>query len=180
MAKRKTAWLLCAAMMIFGLLLGSYLSYRQMRTEAVNIFRAELEPVFNEQIQLLYNMLTIYNLNAPTPNDDTHAMVIWSIESVQSGMVNVRMGFCWNLEIVSRAHHLHSESEALQLSESDARFMRNLLIDIEELQMITRQSRYNALAAEFNVTTRQGLSFLTHNFVTDLFLRNYGQLPIFD
>jgi len=148
---RKVAWIITAMLIVVGLFLGSFLSYHQMRGRVMRVFESEMEPLLTEQTQLFHNMQTIYNLNADN---------------------NVEMITEWAPDIAYRAGELQRRAESLSLSESDARFMHNFVIDIIELDLILRQANYNQQAQEFNALTQSGLGFLT--------LQSTRQLPIFE
>ncbi|MCL2420268.1 MAG: hypothetical protein FWD03_00265 [Defluviitaleaceae bacterium] len=178
---RKAAWLIAIALMILGLFMGSYLSYRSMRSRAVNVFRVEAEPIVNQQIQLLHNMLTLYSIHAPEnqATEDLAASVNQTIAWVQRELETINMSIPWTAQVESWAHELYNRADSLPLDENDARRMQGLLFDIEELTLVLRQSPYNAVAIEYNNMTRQGLGFLTHNNAAYRILRNHWQLPHF-
>ena len=172
---RNVAWLITIAIMITGLFLGSYMSFRNMRADAVGVFREEVEPVLHEQMQMVYNMLTIYRLN--TAGTQVFANSVNElIERIQAGIQTVSHDLpndLWLLKQHSEA--MYRQGDELNLNDSDARFMRNFYIDIQELQTVISQSSYNIKAQEFNETTGRGLGFLTQ------WLGVFGnrQLPVF-
>ena len=185
---RKTAWLITALVMITGLFIGSYTSYLQMRAPLVEVFRTEVEPILNEKLQLVHNMLTLYRLNAPDNNEvqDFIQRVMLSIESVQDEIELVRCTDSALLPdrnpymiLMQYAAELERRGQGPELSESDAARMRNLYTDLQEIIMILSQSGYNDMALAFNTATTEGLGFLTHNRATQRILRNYGMLPVF-
>jgi len=181
LSNRKIAWLITAMMMITGLFLGSYISYRQMRAPIVDVFRSEVEPILNEKMQLVHNMLTLYRLHAPD-NDETRDFirrVMWNIEYMQDEMELVRWISTASWIIMQNAAELDQRGQALDMSESDAMLMRNLYIDMQEIEMILSQSPYNNMALAFNVATMDGLGVLTHNRVTERIFGNDGKLPLF-
>ena len=159
LTNRKTAWVIAVCMIISGLFLGTYTTFYQMRRQVVRQFRVEAEPVLNEMIQMTYNMLTIYLLNAPDDEDNT-AWMLENIEQQSRRIAYLEFDAGTNEVMYNIALRLTELSEPLELSESDARFMRNFLIDIDELNMVLRQTDYNTSAAEFNTVIRQGLGFL--------------------
>ena len=178
---RKTAWLIAALMIIIGLFLGSYTSYRQMRSLIVEEFRSEVEPILNEQIQLVYNMLTLYRINS-LDNSETQDFiqgVTRNIGFMQDEIELVRNIDIASLMIEQDVAELYRRGQALDFDENDAARMRNLYLDIQELEMILSQTDYNDMALAFNIITLEGLGFLTHNRVTERIFRNYGMLPTF-
>jgi len=180
-SNRKIAWLITALMMIIGVFLGSYISYRQMRAPIVAVFRSEVEPILNEQMQLVHNMLTLYRLNAPD-NDETRDLirrVMWNLEYMRDEMELVRWINTASWIVMQDAAELEQRGQALDMNESDAALMRDLFIDIQEIEMILSQAPYNNLALAFNITTMEELGVLTHNSVAARVLRNYGKLPMF-
>jgi len=135
--------------MVIGLYLGSYLSFRHMRGQIEEVFRAEVVPILNEQTQLFYNMITIYRMNA-LDNQETNDFIRWEIEltiedmqrEIKSfGHVSATSHFMWD-----RAEVLYQRGLDLPLNESDARRMNNLLTDMDELRTVLRQTEYNQLA----------------------------------
>ena len=180
-SNRKIAWLITALMMIIGLFLGSYISYRQVRAPVVAVFRSEVEPILNEQMQLVHNMLTLYRLNAPD-NDQTRGFigrVMWNLEYMRDEIELVRWINMASWMIMQDAAELEQRGQAVGINESDAALMRNLYIDIREIEMVLRQAPYNNMALDFNISTMEGLGVLTHNRVAARILRNYGKLPVF-
>jgi len=190
---RVVAWLITIIVMIIGLFLGSYMSFRHMRSQVVEVFHAEVVPIFNEQLQMLYNMRTLYLLNAPDTQESRDFIewhVNWVIDTAPRDWET--LDFIWNEMILRPASELYERAAGLDLSENDARLMRSLLTDIDELVTVMSQAGYNALAQEFNDKTWRGLGFLTHNnswnsepsLIESLVnvirnnLPNYGRLPV--
>ena len=178
---RKIAWLITTLVMIVGLFVGNYASYHQMRAPIIEEFRSEVGPIINEKIQLVYNMLTLYRLNAPE-NDETRDFimgVVRNIEIMQAEIELVRNIYAASLMIDQDIAELYRRGQALEFDENNSTIMRNLYTDIQEIKMILSQSDYNDMALAFNITVLEGLGFLTHNSVTERIFRNYGMLPIF-
>lgn len=160
---RKTAWIITILLIIAGIFLGSYTTYLRLRRPVVQAFRTEVVPLLNEQIQMTYNMLTIYRLNAPD-DTDTADQVMANIERLQREMAVMGMYSELSALLSWDAEGLYQLSEPLNLNENDAGFMRNSLTDIIELLMVLRQSRYDEYVREFNSAARGGLWILTRHW----------------
>jgi len=150
---RKVAWLITIALMVVGLYLGSFLSFLSMRSQIEDVFRAEVAPKLNEQIQLFHNMITLYRINVPDTTE-TEDFLRWEMELAIDNMqheikvfghISAASHWMWD-----RAEILYQRGSDLPLNEQDARRMANLLADMDELRMILRQTEYNRIAWEFN------------------------------
>lgn len=158
---RKTAWLITVAFMVAGLLLGSFMSFRSMREEAIVVFRQEVEPALHEQMQMVYNMLTIYSFNTMATQVLADSIGNY-IEQVQAGIQNVSPDLPLNVWLLTQhSESIYRQSTELNLSDTDARFIQNFHIDIQELQMVIAKSSYNIVAQDFNEASQRGLGFLS-------------------
>ena len=169
--KRALAWKIALAIMLASLLLGNFLSYRQMRSSVVATFRQEIEPHINHQLQLLHNMQHTLVLGGQGPDIyDTAAMVVWEINRIVEEMATMQMSLSWQTAIVDRAHIAYTVGQGANLNDRDAQNMRRYLLEIEERElMIRQQAEYNIIAEEFNRNMSNGLFFFTNN-----------QLPVFN
>ena len=166
---RITAWLITLILMTAGLFLGTYLSFSQMREQAWSVYLNEIEPVLHEKMQLVHNMNTIYYLNSDDPSDEVER---WLERLRDAAQAESHAPFFWSHVLRDYAIRLYDWASAADLSEEDARVMRNLAMDFEELEVImrqsVRQSNYNEMAEEFNTALRQGLGALTFNRIASL------------
>ena len=157
MENRKLAWIIVIPLMIASIFLGSYTTYLQTTRRIEAAYRTEAEPVLNEKIQLLYNMITLHRLN----NTDEVVLfnILQNMAEAQSQIENFEQVYVQIL--LSDADVLFAVSSGFD--EADARRMIGLYYDIRERAEILRQTNYNNLAKEFNASI----------------LSNFGKLPTF-
>lgn len=171
---RKIAWLITIALMIIGLFSGSYFTFSSMRARVAEGFRAEIEQDLHDKLQMVHNMLYVYLRNGG--DNEAVVLVTTNIAEAQQAIDRVSESLAaYSITLTINADSLYRSSAALNLNENDARFMRNFNMDIQEIDLILRQSNYNRFAAGFNEATRRGLGFLTHNNIL-----GYRQMPIFE
>ena len=179
---KKIAWLITIVMITAGIFLGSYTSYLQMRRPVVRAFRDEVESLLNEKIQLVYNMLELYRLNAPY-DMDTVEWVTNDIERLQSEMAVMSAYNIFSTVLGQTAEGLYQQVENMQLAglvqfdERDTVRMRSLLTNVQEMQMILQQTDFNRYAAEYNAAVSGGVPILTRHFPIRSVWRMY---PLFN
>jgi uncharacterized protein YneF (UPF0154 family) len=160
---KKIAWLISVLLIVFGLILGTFISFRQLRAEAEAAFTAQAVPILHEKIQMLYNMYTLYQLNS---DDDAFANVLWDIELAQNAISS--FGIVDTAALMEHSEALFNWSQTQYLNESDARYFNNFYIDMQETLMILGQLEYNVLASNFNLARSRGLGILIRPISRDV------------
>ena len=155
---RTAACLLTALLIAAGIFTGSQTTYFQLRRPVVQAFNDEIVPLLNEQIQMVYNMQTIYELNGGQVMNER---VLNQIELLRRDMNRIHNTDTHSSSLYTIADDIFQAAGGLNLNENDARFMRGFMSDLTEMQMILRQSQYNRLAADFNNAAENGLGLLT-------------------
>lgn len=170
---RGAAWLVTAIAMVIGIFAGSHITYRQMRAPVLAAYREDIVPLLQEGLQLIDNVITIYELNVPDTSE-SRSEVAWFREEALRWLDNIEdvrgVELWWTM--VARGRGIYARASELELSENDARRMRNMIIDLDETQMILRQQfHYNELATNFGDASRSGLW---------IFTRGWTWFPVFD
>jgi len=156
---RGTAWLISIVIMIVSVPLGATLSFRSMRADVVEVFRAEAEPLLWEQLQMVHNIMMIYEMNANTPET-------WPRERVERLQTGIERADPHILNTgsddgaVVAASRIREHANNLGIGTNESLRINSFMTDIEELQLILRQSDYNRLAREFNEATWRGLGHI--------------------
>jgi len=160
MENRKLAWAIVIPLIIISVFIGGYTTYLQTSRRIEAVYRTEAEPVLREKVQLLYNMVTLHQLNYT--DEGVTRVVEENIRRALIQIENFEQVDIVTLQMDSAALSFYAD-DIDEFDESDATRMRSLFIDVNERAEILRQTSYNAMAMEFN----SGI------------LGNFGQLPTF-
>ncbi|MCL2016966.1 MAG: hypothetical protein FWG68_12040 [Defluviitaleaceae bacterium] len=164
----KNAVIIAAFLVVAGLLLGSHLSFWQLRSQAASIFSNSTEQTLHRKINMANNVLWLYsteNANEIMPtvvsssdfvlefhrNIDQTLAAVGSVSSQLSEL---------NAALTQNAQQTFENAVELGFSDETLLAMQNLLADIADVDLILRQSLYNTVAVQFNEDMRQGLGFL--------------------